>query len=294
MKHPGCNNFKSVLIICLLSGFLFGNEKKLLLIGIDGCRTDALISASTPNIDKLIEDGVFIENAICSINGQPTMSGPGWSTMLTGVWYDKHGVSGNFFRGSKIDQFPPFNILMKKKNKEFKMASFIMWKPLHKRIFKNSEDYYRFFPRYNDDLAVEVSDYLARSKDDVVFIDFDHVDRAGHLFGFDPENKRYVHAIENVDSYIGLIVKSLENRESVKSEDWLIIITSDHGGLKRKHGGQSESEKTIPIILNGSSFKEKKIKRQAYLADIVPTIFEHFQLEVDSSWGFDGDPLIAY
>ena len=270
------------------------NEKKLLLIGIDGCRTDALISASTPNIDKLIEDGVFIENAICSINGQPTMSGPGWSTMLTGVWYDKHGVSGNFFRGSKIDQFPPFNILMKKKNKEFKMASFIMWKPLHKRIFKNSEDYYRFFPRYNDDLAVEVSDYLARSKDDVVFIDFDHVDRAGHLFGFDPENKRYVRAIESVDSYIGLIVKSLENRESVKSEDWLIIITSDHGGLKRKHGGQSESEKTIPIILNGSSFKEKKIKRQAYLADIVPTIFEHFQLEVDSSWGFDGDPLIAY
>ena len=182
---------------------------------------------------------------------------------------------------------------MKKKNKEFKMASFIMWKPLHKRIFKNSEDYYRFFPRYNDDLAVEVSDYLTRSKDDVVFIDFDHVDRAGHLFGFDPENKRYVRAIESVDSYIGLIVKSLENRESVKSEDWLIIITSDHGGLKRKHGGQSESEKTIPIILNGSSFKQKKIKRQAYLADIVPTIFEHFQLEVDSSWGFDGDPLIA-
>ena len=57
MKHPGCNNFKSALIICLLSGFLLGNEKKLLLIGIDGCRTDALISASTPNIDKLIEDG---------------------------------------------------------------------------------------------------------------------------------------------------------------------------------------------------------------------------------------------
>ena len=57
-----------------------------------------------------------------------------------------------------------------------------------------------------------------------------------------------------------MIVKSLENRESVKSEDWLIIITSDHGGLKRKHGGQSESEKTIPIILNGSRFKEKKIE----------------------------------
>ena len=54
--------------------------------------------------------------------------------MLTGVWFDKHGVTNNSFKGSQIDRYPPFNVLMKRKNKNFKMASFIMWKPIEKHM----------------------------------------------------------------------------------------------------------------------------------------------------------------
>ena len=91
---------------------LIGQEKKILFIGLDGCRADALNVANTPNMDELIENGLFIDNALCSINGQPTVSGPGWSSMITGVWYDKHGVSDNSFSGSNFNQYPPFNILL--------------------------------------------------------------------------------------------------------------------------------------------------------------------------------------
>ncbi len=79
-----------------------------------------------------------------------------------------------------------------------------------------------------------------------------------------------------------------KKRKTFKSEDWLIIITSDHGGVKRNHGGQSVHEVNVPIILSGSSFKGKKITRQAYLTDIVPTIFYHYKVEIDSSWSLDG------
>ena len=101
----------------LLSGLIFisllsGHNKKLLFIGIDGCRPDALTQAQTPNIDGLINGGIYINDALCSINGQPTVSGPGWSTMITGVWFDKHGVSDNSFSGSNFDEYPPFNVLM--------------------------------------------------------------------------------------------------------------------------------------------------------------------------------------
>ena len=100
----------------ILSGLIFfsllsGQNKKLLFIGIDGCRPDALTQAQTPNIDELINGGVYINDALCSINGQPTVSGPGWSTMITGVWFDKHGVSDNSFSGSNFDEYPPFNVL---------------------------------------------------------------------------------------------------------------------------------------------------------------------------------------
>ena len=72
---------------------IFALDKKLLFIGIDGCRADALEVANTPVMDGLIQNGFYIDNALCSINGQPTFSGPGWSSMITGVWMDIHGVS---------------------------------------------------------------------------------------------------------------------------------------------------------------------------------------------------------
>ncbi len=282
---------KTALFIPIFLCSLAGGQKKVLLIGIDGCRSDALILANTPNIDQLIDNGIFIPNASCSINNQRTRSGPGWSTMLTGVWFEKHGVTSNSFKGSQIDRYPPFNVLMKRKNKNFKMASFIMWKPIEKHIIKGTGEYYKFFSRYNDELAIDVSKYIVQSKEDAIFIDFDHVDRAGHIFGFNPKGKRYVNAIEKVDRYVGLIIESLQKRNGYQNEEWLIIITSDHGGIKRNHGGQSIHEKTIPIILSGSSFKGKKITRKAYLADIVPTIFYHYEVEIDSSWSLDGFPL---
>lgn len=282
---------KTALFIPTLLCFLDAGQKKILLIGIDGCRSDALILANTPNIDQLVNNGVFIPNASCSIKNQRTRSGPGWSTMLTGVWYDKHGVTSNSFKGSNIEKYPSFNVLIKRKNKNFKMASFIMWKPIEKHIIKGTGEYYKFFSKYNDELAIDVSKYINQSNDDVIFIDFDHVDRAGHIFGFNPKGKRYVNAIEKVDKYVGLIVESMQKRDGYQNEDWLIVITSDHGGIKRNHGGQSIHEKTIPIILSGSSFKGKKITRKAYLSDIVPTIFNHYKVEIDSSWGLDGLPL---
>ena len=175
-------NFKKIVLsIPILLCFLSGGEKKVLLIGIDGCRSDALTLANTPHIDQLVDNGIFIPNASCSINNQRTRSGPGWSTMLTGVWYDKHGVTSNSFKGSNIEKYPPFNVLMNRKNKDFKIASFIMWKPIEKHIIKGTSEHYKFFSKYNDDLANDVSKYIAQSDEDVIFIDFDHVDRAGHI-----------------------------------------------------------------------------------------------------------------
>ena len=79
------------------------------------------------------------------------------------------------------------------------------------------------------------------------------------------------------------------NDKFLSPETWLIQIARMTGA--DWPGEPKIFEYDFKSKLN---FKQKKIKRQAYLADIVPTIFEHFQLEVDSSWGFDGDPLIAY
>jgi len=80
---------KKLLLILLCLPLLIKAQtiKKVLLIGIDGCRADALELANTPTIDNLIANGVYSPDAL---NDDITISGPGWSAILCGVWSGKH------------------------------------------------------------------------------------------------------------------------------------------------------------------------------------------------------------
>ncbi len=100
---------KQPLLIFL--SFLFlqnlaAQNGKVLLIGIDGCRADAILLANTPNIKGLLPHATYSFDALTHY---PTWSGPGWSSMLTGVWEDKHGVLDNTFAGSHYDLYPDFH-----------------------------------------------------------------------------------------------------------------------------------------------------------------------------------------
>ena len=276
------------LTTLIFVSLLNGQNKKLLFIGIDGCRPDALTQAQTPNIDGLINDGIYINNALCSINGQPTVSGPGWSTMITGVWYDKHGVSDNSFSGSNFDEYPPFNVLLEESGQEYHTASFIMWTPIHTQIFGNTMDYNELHSTYDGSVAQGAADYMSTPNVDVIFLDFDDVDIAGHSYGFSPEVDQYIDAIENVDGYIGWVIDSMENRPTFQNEDWLIMITSDHGGIGYGHGGQTIEERQIPIIMSGTLVSEETIPEQSYLTNLVSTVLNYFGIENNCEWQLDG------
>ena len=276
------------LTTLIFVSLLNGQNKKLLFIGIDGCRPDALTQAQTPNIDGLINDGIYINNALCSINGQPTVSGPGWSTMITGVWYDKHGVSDNSFTGSNFDEYPPFNILLEESGQEYHTASFIMWTPIHTQIFGSTMDYNELHSTYDGSVAQGAADYMSTPNVDVIFLDFDDVDIAGHSYGFSPEVDQYIDAIENVDGYIGWVIDSMENRPTFQNEDWLIMITSDHGGIGYGHGGQTIEERQIPIIMSGTLVSEETIPEQSYLTNLVSTVLNYFGIENNCEWQLDG------
>ena len=280
---------KTILLTGLVSiSLLSGQNKKLLFIGIDGCRPDALTQAQTPNIDGLINGGIYINDALCSINGQPTVSGPGWSTMITGVWFDKHGVSDNSFSGSNFDEYPPFNVLMEESSQEYHTASFIMWTPIHTQIFGSTMDYNELHSTYDGSVAQGAADYMSIPNLDVLFLDFDDVDIAGHSYGYSPEANQYINAIENVDEYIGWVIDAMENRPTFQNEDWLVMITSDHGGIDYSHGGQTIEERQIPIILSGSLVSVETLPEQSYLTNMVPTLLHYFGIENNCEWQLDG------
>ena len=282
-----------LLFAIILNSFslLIGQEKKILFIGLDGCRADALNVANTPNMDELIENGLFIDNALCSINGQPTVSGPGWSSMITGVWYDKHGVSDNSFSGSNFDQYPPFNILLDESGEIFHTASFIMWTPIHSEIFNGTMHYNEIHTSFDGSVAQGAANYMSSEELDILFLDFDHIDHTGHSYGYGPDIPEYLNTIEDVDGYIGWVISAMESRLNFENEEWLVIITSDHGGNISGHGGQTIEERTIPIILSSHYIDNSNIPDQSYIVDIVPTLLQFLGEEIECSWGLDGNPI---
>ncbi len=115
---------------------------RVLIIGMDGTRPDALAKAKTPHIDQLITKGAFTDTA--QILGERydknnTISGPGWSSILTGVWADKHGVHDNSFKGRNYEQFPHFFKNLKRLKPDAYTVSLVAWSPIKEFIVEEAD-----------------------------------------------------------------------------------------------------------------------------------------------------------
>ena len=74
-------------------------RRKFCLIGIDGLIIDlALRSGAAPNLSAFIAQGHFAP----MIMEVPTISGPGWSSILTGATHAEHNVFDNTFHGHTL------------------------------------------------------------------------------------------------------------------------------------------------------------------------------------------------
>jgi len=234
--------------------FLF-SQKKVLIIGIDGLRADVLSTANTPNIDRLIANGTYSFDALTQT---PTSSGPGWSSMLTGVWADKHKVYDNSFSDPNYAEYPHFFKRIKAKHPNWKTASVVHWGPINNFIVEEADISLNVT---SDESVKDVGiNVLNEPELAVLFLHFDDVDVAGHSYGFHSNIPQYISAVEKIDSYIGQVLSAVEERSIVRGEEWAIVVSTDHGGLGTSHGGASYSERNIFIIVSGEDIPKREIK----------------------------------
>ncbi len=223
--------------------------KKVLIIGIDGCRSDVLQFATTPNIDALLPNSTYSNHAL---NNDITFSGPGWSAMMTGVWSEKHGVTDNGFGGSDFNTYPHFFKRVEDVNPDLYTVSISQWHPINNSIVLDHADY-KYNAPTEEDVTSEAINQLENENPDVIFLHYDNVDHAGHGNGFSSDVPAYVASIESVDSQVGLVLNALHNRPNYDNENWLILLSTDHGGNGFSHGGTSIDEETIFFIAHNKS-----------------------------------------
>ncbi|MEE2711808.1 MAG: alkaline phosphatase family protein [Planctomycetota bacterium] len=262
-------------------------RRKVLIIGIDGCRPDAIAVANTPNLDTLIANGAYSDLAQTGI----TVSAPGWSDMLCGVWENKHGVTNNSFSGMNYGQYPHLFRRVKEACSQSFLSSFVSWSPINTFITPPETD---LIVSVSSDLAVlqAALAHLANDDPDLSFVYFGDVDLAGHGYGFDPSVPQYIATIEVTDTYIGQLLMALQSRPTYAQEEWLILMSSDHGGSFAGHGQQIPSHMTVPFLVSGAATQQGTVITPApEVVDLPPTIFAFLGLPVDPAWGWDGQAV---
>ncbi|MCO5143013.1 MAG: alkaline phosphatase [Oligoflexia bacterium] len=88
-------------------------------------------------------------------------------------------------------------------------------------------------------------------KPNLTLVHLPKVDWTGHRYGWD--TTKYIQALKTADKAVGTIVSAIKN--SGLSEKTLLIITADHGGTGRGHGGAIPAHRNIPWLAWGVGVK---------------------------------------
>ena len=295
------------------------NGRRVLFIGIDGCRADAIGEAMerglAPQVKALVEGEGGLFARTCYAGGdldtptfQPTVSGPGWSSLLTGVWFDRHHVKDNNFLGARFQTYAHFMRRIKEVAPTAWCASCVDWPPIHANIadgsrvggaefldvkFTATPDASRHFID-NPEKDIEVRDAALKAlrgeNPDVLFAYFGTVDEMGHgaideRGSFSSENALYLNAIGHVDSHIGELLRAMRARPQFAAEDWLVLICTDHGGKGNSHGGKSDAERKIWLAASGRHLnRDELLTKPVPQTALVPMIYRHLGIQPKAEW----------
>ncbi len=210
--------------------------KHVIIIGIDGAGNFHQ-KCNTPNMDEIfLGNGAWTDYCRAST---PSISAQCWGSMLLGVKPSVHKLTNDIIGAQeyKNAEYPTIFKLVREAHPDAELGSFCNWYPISEGIVERDLKVTK--ERGEDDvLTGKICSYINLKKPELLFIQFDSVDHAGHSATYG--SNTYLKALETVDGYVGKIYSAIESAGIL--DDTLLIITADHGGLGTSHGGPSDDE----------------------------------------------------
>lgn len=293
--------------------------RKVVFVLVDGISTDMYYKGNTPFLDAISKEGAFSPAYVGGKKGSysetPTISAVGYNSLLTGVWVNKHNVFDNDIAVPNYN-YPTIFRLLKNQNANKKIAVFSTWKDNRTKLigeglpettyikmdysFDGLETDTKKFPhdknkkylkRIDGEVAKKAANYIYENGPDLSWVYLEHTDDMGHLFG---ESKQFYEALSYEDSLIGMIWDAVKLREEMTDENWLVIVTTDHGRRPfdgKHHGYQSERERSTWVAMSkpidNMYFKNNNVA----IVDIMPTIADFMQLKIPKKTAYEIDGI---
>ncbi len=286
-----------LLSVCVVDASSRSRKAKhVVLIGLDGWGAYSLPKAEMPNVKSLMEKGSF---TLSKRTVLPSSSAPNWASMFMGVGPELHGYTK---WGSKapelpsrvIDKnniFPTVFQLLRDSDADAEIGVLHEWEGI-KYLVDTLSLSYRWkspdYEKYPEALCSMAEVYIKEKTPDFVAVCFDNPDHVGHQAGHDTEP--YYDKLTELDGYIGRILNAV--KDAGMWDDTIFIITSDHGGIEKNHGGITMQEMETPFVIFGKGIKSegKEFRESMMQFDVASTIAYALGLEQPQVW--IGRPMV--
>ncbi len=250
-------------------------EKKVLLLGYDGGRADALmLGKKTGAVKYLLSKGATAYIGYCGavnypkINRQATSTAPGWCSILTGQWGNVTGVTDNAI--PKSNEHLTLLTTLVEQGLADSTEFYTSWDGHfmdEDSTYINEKQYcldnklpvgFNYCDDDEETYSKALKEIKSKNCADFIFPIFEATDHAGHDTGFSLYNEEYTQGFLEQDILARKLINAVVNRANYKNESWLIIITSDHGGFNTGHGFITLQERMTFIVTN-KKFTDKQI-----------------------------------
>jgi arylsulfatase A-like enzyme len=265
-------------LLCLLAAVAApcaaADVPRSLVVCLDGLRADA-IGKTTPAIGRLVAGGwlpgyrAVLTTRAHPIDDAPTLSGPNHVAILTGLTASRSGVHSNApTELARVDQ-PDYLELLKQSDPKRVTIKLAAWNG-EGPVPTGADDASRLTRRSSRAVSGGAERPCGRALPLPR-----RARRAGHEHG--SESPDYEAAVRDADRAIGRLLDAIAARP--RSEDWQVIVTTDHGGVGHEHGGTSAEETLIPFLVASRHTIATLLDESVRNVDVTPTVLAHFGID---------------
>ena len=258
----------------------------VIYIGLDGWGSYSVEKADMPNVKALMAEGCYTLQKRAVL---PSSSAVNWATMFMGACPELHGYTTWSSQVPELPSrmvyknniFPTIFQLLRDAAPDSEIGCLYEWDGIKYVVDSLSLSYHAEIPKGNEVLKDATVKYIKEKKPALGAFIWDQPDAVGHSVGHDtPE---YYAVLKQLDNYVGEIIAAV--KEAGIYDNTIFVITSDHGGIEKDHGGKTMMEMETPFIIAGKGIKKGGEFQESMMQfDCASTLASIFGLQQPQVW----------